>query len=69
MTVKELIEELQTFDPEKMVVIAGYEGGFDEVHDADEIRLKLNVHTASYYGKHEQHDDGECHAVCLGPEP
>jgi hypothetical protein len=66
MKVKELIEELQKLDPEKMVVTAGYEGGYDEISGAGEIRLKLNVNTAWYYGKHEQDNDGECHAISIG---
>jgi hypothetical protein len=67
MKVKELIEELQKLDPEKMVVTAGYEGGYDEISGAGEIRLKLDVNTAWYYGKHERDDDkGECHAISIG---
>jgi len=63
MNVKALIEELQKYDPEKLVVISGYEGGHAEVTSASEIRLKLDVNTAWYYGPHEEHKDGECHAV------
>jgi hypothetical protein len=66
MKVKELIEELQKCDPEKMVVVAGYEGGHDEISGAGEIRLKLNVNTEWYYGKHEEDDEGECHAISIG---
>lgn len=66
MNVKELIEELQSLDPEKMVVVAGYEGGFNELTGASDIRLKLNVNTEWYYGKHEEDKDGECRAVCIG---
>jgi hypothetical protein len=31
MTVKELINELQKFDPDHIVVVDGYETGYDEV--------------------------------------
>ena len=65
MKVKELIEELQKHDSEKMVVVAGYEGGYDEISGAGEIRLKLNAHTEWYYGMHEQDDKGECDAVFI----
>ena len=34
MKVKELIEQLQKFDPEQIVVVDGYETGFDEVKEA-----------------------------------
>jgi len=66
MTVIELIKELQKLDPDKKVVTSGYEGGYDEISGATEIRLNLNVNTAWYYGKHEQDDEGECHAILVG---
>jgi len=67
MKVKELIEELQKLDPEKMVVAAGYEGGHDEIRSVMEIRLKLNVNANTwYYGDHEEDENGECHAICIG---
>jgi len=67
MKVKELIEELQKCDPEKMVVVAGYEGGHDEIGGVEEIRLKLNVNSETwYYGDHEQDENGECHAISIG---
>ena len=53
MTVKQLIEKLQQFDPEAMVVVAGYEGGYNEISDAGDILLNLNVNKEWYYGKHE----------------
>ena len=65
MKVKELIEELQKHDPERMVVVAGYEGGYDEISGAGEIRLKLNAHTEWYYGNHEGDDKGECHGILI----
>ena len=65
MKVKELIEELQKHDPERMVVVAGYEGGYDEISGAGEIRLKLNAHTEWYYGNHEENDKGECLGILI----
>jgi hypothetical protein len=53
MNVKELIEKLQTLDPELMVVRDGYEGGVDEVSYADVETIALNVNEKWYYGKHE----------------
>lgn len=63
MTVKQLIETLQQLDPEKIVVVAGYEGGHNEVTAAKEIRLNLNVNHNEYYGDHEQDPNGHCHAI------
>jgi len=45
MKIKELIAELQKHDPELMVVIAGYEGGVNEVSRTQAVGIKLNVNT------------------------
>jgi hypothetical protein len=37
MKVKELIEQLQKFDPEQIVVVDGYETGYDEVKKIEYI--------------------------------
>jgi len=64
MKIKELIAELQKHDPELMVVIAGYEGGVNEVSRTQAVGIKLNVNTEWYYGKHEvPYDEGK--ADCL----
>lgn len=69
MNVGELIEKLQRYDPEQMVVIDGYEGGYDTADEVHEMKIKLNVNELWYYGKHEIVDDGEdfdCTAVRIG---
>lgn len=54
MKVKELIEELSKVDPEAMVIVRGYEDGYDEVdHVGDSKPIALNVHKEWYYGKHD----------------
>jgi hypothetical protein len=53
ITIKELIEKLQQFPPEKRVVVAGYEGGFNDIAWVDGLDIALNVHTEDYYGAHE----------------
>ena len=54
MTVKELIEFLQTQDPELRVFTKGYEGGFNDAETNTEIfEVALNYHKEWYYGKHE----------------
>jgi hypothetical protein len=57
MTVKELIEKLQAFDPESMVVRPGYEGGVTEVQYAFKTLLALNVNEEWYYGEHDEVKD------------
>ena len=59
MKVKELIETLSQMDPELMVLIAGYEGGVDEVDKYELCDVELNINTDWYYGKHETLKNGE----------
>ena len=56
MKVKNLIEELQKYDPDTRVVRPGYEGGYQDVTHISEYELALNVHTEWYYGPHEDPD-------------
>lgn len=53
MTVKELIEQLQTLDPDLRVFTSGYEGGYEDagpISGIKEIALKYN--TEWWYGPH-----------------
>jgi hypothetical protein len=59
MKVKELIETLSQLDPELMVVVAGYEGGVDEMDKYELCDVELNVNDEWYYGKHEILEKGE----------
>jgi len=59
MKVKELIEALSQLDPELMVVVAGYEGGVDEIDKFEMCDIELNVNTEWYYGKHEVLEKGD----------
>ena len=59
MKVKKLIELLSQLDPELMVVVAGYEGGVDEMDKYELCDVELNVNTEWYYGKHEILEKGE----------
>jgi hypothetical protein len=57
MKVKDLIAVLQTYDPELMVVRAGYEGGLEEISHHSEETIALNVNEDWYYGLHELVDE------------
>jgi hypothetical protein len=65
MTVKELIEKLQTLNQDKMIVINGYEGGCDFPTNIAPTKILMNQNTQWYYGKHEYvlpiHDEYEQH--------
>ena len=55
MKVKKLIEALQDHDPDKTVIVRGYEGGYNEVSKI--IEMKVYPHPeqrASYYGEYEK---------------
>ena len=56
MKVKELIEQLQKFDPEQIVVVDAYETGFDEVHEVQYLAgLKKSPEDKPYYdGEYEK---------------
>ncbi len=68
MNVRELIEELQQYDPEVMVVINGYEGGYAEIKKMTEVDLMLGVNKEWYYGSHEitTTEEGDCKAILIG---
>jgi hypothetical protein len=54
MTVKELIEKLQTLDPNLHVFTDGYEGGFHFAEVSTKVNtFCLRVNEEWYYGPHE----------------
>lgn len=53
MRVKDLIAELQQFNPDLMVVVSGYEGGVEEAQATSEYTIALNCNEDGYYGPHE----------------
>lgn len=53
MTVGELIEALQEFNPETRVLVNGYELGYDDIAVSELTSIALNVHSEWYYGKHD----------------
>ena len=53
MTVKELIEYLQTIDPELRVFVKGYEAGYNDVNAINHEDMVLNMNNIWYYGKHD----------------
>jgi hypothetical protein len=53
MIVKELIEYLQTIDPELKVFVKGYEAGFNDVNTINHEEMVLNMNNIWYYGKHD----------------
>jgi len=63
MKVKELIAILEQHNPEYMVVVDGYEGGYSDPN-ISELELNLNVNDSEYFGDHEE--GSEVSAICIG---
>jgi hypothetical protein len=57
MNIRELIEMLSRFDPETRVVVAGYEGGFNDITQIQPCEIRLNVYQDWFYGSHAKADD------------
>ncbi len=53
MTVKELIERLQTLPPDTPVLVEGYETGFDEVIDLSRHELVRYRHAQPWDGEYQ----------------
>lgn len=51
MNVKELIEKLKQFPTEMLVVVDGYEGGYDDIATVHQVKVKLND-PRSLFGQH-----------------
>jgi hypothetical protein len=63
MKVSELIERLESLDKDAIVVVIGYEGGYDNV-GTKEIFIKLDCNSDTwYYGRHCEAGEGEEGAV------
>ncbi len=66
MTVKELINKLQSYPTDVRVVVEGYEGGYDDIDITRQISIKLNVNKEWYYGTHEESEKKNVvHAILL----
>lgn len=59
MTVAELIEKLQSLDPNLEVFIPGYEGGYKDINPNFYVdKFRKNVNPEWYYGPHEMDSEG-----------
>jgi len=60
MKAKELIELLQKVDPETLVVVCGYEGGYSTPKSAKTITITGPHDNAWYYGEYDDcYNDNE----------
>jgi len=65
MKLKDLLVLLSQLPPDVEVVVKGYEGGLDDVIDVKLVKIKRNVNSDWYYGRHETDDDGDTLAVFI----
>ena len=66
MTVKELIEKLQEFNPSARVIVDGYEGGYNDFHQLTEIKIIVKANSSKwYYGKHMKYEENNKHHEAL----
>ena len=54
MTVKELKGKLNDFPDDTLVMVKGYENGYNDVDEIRTIKIKLNVYEHWYEGAHEE---------------
>jgi hypothetical protein len=57
MTVRELQEKLNNFPDDTLVVVKGYEEGYNDISEIRELKMKLNVYEHWFEGAHEESDE------------
>jgi hypothetical protein len=57
MLVRELIQALKYLNQDDLVVVKGYEGGYNDVTQLLHINIVLDVNEEWYYGKHADKND------------
>lgn len=65
MTVNELIQILSQLPKDQKILVNGYEGGFCDISSVRPIKVKLNVHTETYYGPHDDVDGADTEAFLI----
>ena len=68
MKVKDLLDLLSQMPADVNVVVKGYEGGADDVVNVKLVKIKKDVHTEWYYGRHEIDENGDVQAVYIQRE-
>jgi len=60
MTVKQLIEKLQEHHPDKLVLVSGYEEGYDELTMVCEIKVNYKPTDKHWKGEYTDYPLDEC---------
>lgn len=68
MFVKDLIKRLQKEDPDMLVLVNGYECGYDDIKHVMSIKTKKNIRKSEKYWEGdymECHEDNDCKIQAL----
>lgn len=68
MKAKDLIALLSQMPVDADVVVKGYEGGVDYVVNVKLVKIKKDVHSEWYYGRHEIDEEGDVKVVFIQRE-
>ena len=68
MKVKDLSTLLSQMPADVDVVVKGYEGGVDDVLNVKLVKIKKDVHSEWYYGRHEIDEEGDVQVVYIQRE-
>lgn len=68
MKVRDLLTLLSKMPADADVVAKGYEDGVDDVVQVKLVKLKKDINTEWYYGKHQISEDGDVQAVFIQRE-
>ncbi|MDP2337643.1 MAG: hypothetical protein Q8N05_14605 [Bacteroidota bacterium] len=59
MTAKELIQELQKLSPDTIVVVRGYEDGYNEISNIRQVKIKHDPNAEWFYGEYADCNSGD----------
>lgn len=65
MTVEQLIRELQKHHPEKLVLVSGYEEGYDDLKNVYEIKVKYKPTDKHWKGEYTDFPLDECNISAI----
>lgn len=65
LTVKKLKELLINYPENLLVLVEGYEGGYSDIGEIKETKVKLNIYKEDYMGPHEETPTAQEPAIIL----
>jgi hypothetical protein len=68
MTIHQLLQHLAHYPPDTRVVVAGYEGGYNDITIFKTFQLQTDARTEWYMGQHDDIETGGEPALLLAGE-